>query len=414
MTAHTRTSLLRIGILVTTLGLSLGACEGLLWLLKYPTEVPDQVAHPPRFRETRHNLEYRYTFRTNDRGLRYHTLPAIKTPGSHRVFVCGDSFVEGTGVEEGERFTDLLEGMFDTRSNHVYFINGGLAGTGPFEYMRLFLGVGLGYQPDALLVCLYANDIANTFAVLDANPFAPPPPRSGLRKGLHDIAPRLYTLVKSMQIRRDYAKKTRTTNFLETVRRRAFTQGLPEARIDAWTATVPSDLVAAVNRGEFNGTLLSNGLLYPECWSDSIDLDSEVARAKWRNMTRILAEMTTRCRQEGIGIAMVYIPADVQYDPRSHATNSPWSVTGTTLRNRWLVEDTEIQKRLATWMAEQDIPYLDLTPACRQAVQAGERLNWPMDGHWTPRGHALAAKALEEWLTHDRVFSFLSKTTARP
>lgn len=395
-----RARLLRIGLLFVALGLALALSETLLGALGYPTEVPDRVAHPPHFKEVRRSLEFHYTFQTNERGLRYRTLPEAIPADGRRIFVCGDSFVEGTGVEEGERFTDLLEARFGSSTNRIYFINGGLAGTGPYEYARVFLGVGLQYHPDSLLICLYANDVANTFAGEGSDPFESPPPRSGFRKAVHRIAPRIYTLMKSAQWRRQYARQTRTTDFMETVRQKAAERGVPKARIDAWTATVPPLLVAAVNRGEFNGTILSNGLLYPECWTDSIDVNSDAANDKWRNMTRILTGLTARCREAGISVALVYIPSDLQYDPASHAAGNLWTLTGTTVRAEWLSGTTEVQRRLAAWAAQLRLPYLDLTPACREAVYKGQHLTWPMDGHWTREGHALAAHEIGAWL-HD-------------
>lgn len=394
----TETYISRIGLCLGAMGLSLLLCEGLLAVLKYPTEVQPRVAHPANFQETRRSTEFKYTFKTNDRGLRYHVLPLEKPSGTHRVFVCGDSFVEGTGIEEGERFTDLLEGRFCDSSNGVFFINGGLAGTGPLEYGRVFLGVGLGYHPDGLLICIYANDIANTVAVLDPRAFDAPPPRSGMRRVVHGICPRLYTMLKSVQFQRGYKHETQTTDFLMTIEERARQQGISEEKIDAWKASVSPELVAAVNRGEFNGAGLSTSLLYPSYWTDSIDLDSETANVKWSGMTLHLGGIFLRAKPLGIEVAMVLIPANFQYTP------------GRGANTRWLTEDSELQKRLKQWAYAQNVPFLDLTPVCRKAVQEGQRLDYPQDGHWTSAGHALAAKSIGDWLIGQRVFSFMTNS----
>jgi len=42
--------------------------------------------------------------------------------------------------------------------------------------------------------------------------------------------------------------------------------GISETQINEWKETLPGELVDAVNRGEFNGYILSRGLLRPDHW----------------------------------------------------------------------------------------------------------------------------------------------------
>jgi lysophospholipase L1-like esterase len=117
------------------------------------------------------------------------------------VFVSGDSLTEGVGVDESERFTALLEDQFASSAADVLFINGGLGGTGPLQYGRLFLEVGLKYNIDALLICVFVNDVANTPEEISQNPFASNYSRPIIKRTAYYIWPHIYTRLAEIQSR---------------------------------------------------------------------------------------------------------------------------------------------------------------------------------------------------------------------
>ena len=48
---------------------------------------------------------------------------------------------------------------------------------------------------------------------------------------------------------------------------------------------------------------------------------------------------------------------------------------------------------------EAGIPVLDLDGPLREDwTRSHESCSWEHDGHWSPRGHRLAAEALDAWL----------------
>src|SRR3990167_73436 len=163
---------LNSSLVLAGVAISLFLCNCVLGFLSFPSEVPQKISHPINYEEVRQNKEFQYIFKTNSRGLRYHDIPAEKPANTFRVFVSGDSFTEGEGVDDGKRFTDLLEGKFQSSDKSVLFINGGLTGAGPLMYGKLFLEVGLEYKPDALFICLFVNDVADTPEKLYLKPFS--------------------------------------------------------------------------------------------------------------------------------------------------------------------------------------------------------------------------------------------------
>jgi hypothetical protein len=86
-------------------------------------------------------------------GFREREIPP-KPPGKYRIAAIGDSFTYGQGIEEKERFTNLLEGFLGS-SYEVY--NFGGPGNNLPEYLDT-LDQALETDPDFVLLCLYIND----------------------------------------------------------------------------------------------------------------------------------------------------------------------------------------------------------------------------------------------------------------
>jgi len=362
--------------------------DRLLIFVGLPSEEPKIYAHPPNFTEERSSIDFRYTFKTNSQGLRYKEIPLAKPGNTVRVLVVGDSFVEGYGVAFEDTFTWLLEEEFSSKTHPVNFINGGLSSTGPLEYARLFLHVGLNYDPDALLICVYANDVSNTGK--DYNPEQIYHARRPYRRLRYLLWPRITTRISLWQHQRD-------ADFLEAVSSKARSRGISEEEIRKWRERIPPQLVDAVNKGQFLGAMLSYGLLKPKYWVESIDIEGTQAERKWSAMVTILEKMLSIARERGIWVGMVYIPARFQYDPAKENPNI-WRVGGTEIRDQWLSGESEIQRRLASWTATAGVPLLDLTPALKEAIKTDDRINFRIDSHWSPKGHRAAALAIAQWL----------------
>lgn len=169
--------------------------RGLIFL-GFPQEVFKKVTYAPYFKEIRKNIEFTYAFQANQQGFRSHDISLAKPKGTKRIFVAGDSFVEGVGIEEGTRFVDLLEKRMQLSQNFLEWINGGLRGTGLDEYGKGFLFKGLSYSPDGLIICVFANDVTDSPTNFTPFELTPKFPRhSKKRKVLHALWPSTYMLV---------------------------------------------------------------------------------------------------------------------------------------------------------------------------------------------------------------------------
>ncbi len=403
-----RAFLARVALSAASISITLVLVDRALGFAGFPREISARVSHPPNYKEIRNNLEFSYEFETNSQGLRYPEIPLQKPSGSYRVFVLGDSFTEGVGVSEDQRFSALLEQHFGTNGRRIAFVNGGLAGTGPLEYGRLFLSIGLEYDPDAVLICLYANDLSNSPVLVRPGDLSPSTPnRAGIKRLAHSFLPHMYTLVNSSWDQLQFERRTRTSDFVETISIQAMREGIPERQIRKWSEVLHEYWVDAVNRGEFNGAMLSYGLLRPKYWSDALDIDSEISEAKWQSMATIISELVSESRRREIEVAIVYLPTRFQYDPPSHELTNPWILSGTNTRRDWLIGETEIQIRLESLTKEMDVPFYDLTSVFREAALVNSNLNWALDDHWTAEGHRTAGSAIAEWLEESGAFSIV-------
>src|SRR4030095_6911659 len=92
---------------------------------------------------------------------------------------------------------------------------------------------------------------------------------------------------------------------------------------------------------------------------------------------RLIGEMNRLVRQHGARFYLAYIPQRSEFESDA-AFPYVQSV-------RAMVEDIT---------GREGIPLIDLARPFQTRAQAGQRLTFPIDAHWTPAGHALAAEVL--------------------
>ena len=233
--------LINISLLCFSSILTIIFTEYILSSLNFPKEYPWRITHPINYTEFRHNIEFEYEFRTNSLGFRDKERSLIKPKNNYRIFVAGDSFTEGFGINSQSRFTNLLE------TNNIEYINGGLTGTGLIEYGRAFLNAGLKYGPDGLLICYNLNDLTDMPVELPDNLFYRKIDRTGIRKYIHSFIPCLYTQIKAFRIRLFTGEKQPESGFLKEVTDYANSLGIPKTRISNWIESIPDYLLNEIN-----------------------------------------------------------------------------------------------------------------------------------------------------------------------
>ncbi len=100
--------------------------------------------------------QFRTTVHINLKGLRDSDHLYERTNDTRRILVLGDSFAWGYGVEETQRFSQLLE-----TSMGVEVINAGVSGYSTDQELLWFREEGVKYKPDLVLLIFAGNDIGD-------------------------------------------------------------------------------------------------------------------------------------------------------------------------------------------------------------------------------------------------------------
>ncbi len=151
--------------------------------------------HPSRtmqYEYPRHNPRT-LTVVSNPHGFRSQRDPLVPCSPPRIVFL-GDSFVFGEGVEQAERFTNVLA----SRQPTWCIDNLGMTGFGLDTMLRAYEEIGIRAQPDVLIICVYGDDLRRVdpyyagvgfeiprFELRDDRLVSIPYPRRRFWQGLH-------------------------------------------------------------------------------------------------------------------------------------------------------------------------------------------------------------------------------------
>ncbi len=106
------------------------------------------------------------TIHHNTFGMRYGAVD--KKTASPRIVCLGDSYLWGFGIEEGQRWTDILE-----KDSGVPYLNFGCPGHNPLQYFLVYKQLASQFSHDAVIVSLYpANDFDDmNFSLRELGPY---------------------------------------------------------------------------------------------------------------------------------------------------------------------------------------------------------------------------------------------------
>lgn len=376
-------------LVLLTVGLVLGALEGSLRL--FGPILPGNYTsgaylerhplygffHVPNYDGWQHSSEYFARVHFNQLGLRDPRERYEKPPGTFRVLLLGDSFMEAVQVEQHETTAAVLEARLRALRPdlNVEVINAGVAGwsTG---IQGLYLDhEGYRFEPDLVLVAFFiGNDLHDNYyklqladdnldfavkpyfalgkdgMVVQRGPPPPPPPPTGLLPMLRSCC-HLWNVFETGVVNRF---------------------GDERANLPLW-ASAPMEvhtraLYDAEPAGEF--------------------------KEGWEITSQLFGRIKARTDALGVPLATFVIPDSPQL------SESDWRemVDGRRLRQGRL--DIDSPNRQVAIIAERHgFPVLDLLSVFTQESGGNPlRFYFQTDQHWNRDAHALAARELERFL----------------
>ena len=306
-------------------------------------------------------------------GLRDRRTIYEKPPGTFRVLLLGDSYLEGVQVQQSETVAERLEALLnEPGGTPVDVINAGVAAYGTGQQVLLFEHEAYRYQPDLVILLFFVgNDVKNNSYMLE------------LPGGKRELALKPY-----FDLDRDGEPR--------------LLPGPPPAR--------PNPLIGALRRCCWAYNLLEGNLfskLGPAFRREDIEAvggarnwlrevyDTEPDgnwRRAWQITEALLGRLARGSRDRGAPFVLVGVPDWRALD------HEVWrqAIAG----NRRLASGASPDAptdRLGEIAARLGTPYVNLLPLFRQATaEGGGPYYLTQDGHWNAAGHAAAAWALAE------------------
>jgi lysophospholipase L1-like esterase len=315
--------------------------------------------------------EYQTEVVINSHGLRDTEREYRPAARVTRLLALGDSFVEGYSVPLDRTVSQVIERELGTGGCPVEVINGGTTGYSTDQEYLYYLGQGERYQPKIVLVFLYYNDlILNTLSIYYG---MPKPLLKDTPQGLV-IANAPVPGFRPRPQESDSQRSAWRPMLLDWIEQR-LSRGAPWlynrlAVLGLWpplTVATPPDELKVYRR-------------HPP----------PLVETAWAQTARILEAFARETEARGARLVVVYVPSRMEVNDRD------WEVTCFRYGMRpdkW--DRFRVSRELLKIGASKKLDVLDLTPAlARRDHSIFSGLYFPEDGHWTARGHEVAAQAV--------------------
>ncbi|HET6201516.1 MAG TPA: hypothetical protein VFI25_01795 [Planctomycetota bacterium] len=356
-------------VAVAALG-ALGAAEAVARLLGEPSgpapPKPPQIEGPrirtpdpdlgwrllPSLVTTHRCVDYAVTYRTNAQGARAsRDYAAARAPGRTRVLVYGDSFVFGVGVDEEQRFTDLLAAS----RPDLEVLNLGVSGYGTDQALLRLEREGAAYAPDLVLLGHLMEHASRNLAFEHRAPSGAP---GEVRV---DPKPRFLLGPEGLRLANTPVPPPRTE------------QATAAPPSPSWLRRLRLFSLAADRWSAFERRRHP----FPE-WE---------AGAEGRALTEAIVERFAASVRAIRAEPLVVVLGDRTYLDGRFAS----------------LADRRPVGRFVEFCRSRSIPVVDLLPAFDAAAGDGkDPLFFPWDGHWTARAHRIAAEALARCIEERR------------
>lgn len=360
--------------------------------------------------------EFETEVRINARGLRDREIGYDNPAGALRILSLADSFGEALQVNLEETYHKQLETrLADSLNRQVEVINAGVGGWGTDQEAIFYIAEGFRYEPDLVLLAFFIrNDAINNYGPLEIE-------RNGGRQ-----QKAFFSLSAAGELVPPALEENAGSHNSEQVRELMPEPGQPAGPGDLTSAGQKPALLPVADQlwrisalYRFIMPYLRDILPVLQWLGPSGILGGEAVirashpaipvpffvyqappderfEAAWTLTEAIISRLRTEVERRGARLVVVIIGAPEQIYPE--AWDRTLAAQPDMRSINWDLD--EPNRRLAAFLAEEEILYLDLLPIFREAAARPEMppLHFRHDQHWTAAGHRLASEAIRDFL----------------
>jgi lysophospholipase L1-like esterase len=370
------------------------------WLLgRYATR-PElrgtmELIFPPRAEQTFTSVEFTYTAHINALGLREREL--TPNPGVFRIAAVGDSYTYGWGVEAEQTWLRILEKNLRDLGYNVETINLGKPGSGPPAYAEIAEKTLPVVQPDLVLVGMHQGD--------DLAGSGP----DGLEKLNRQEGGSLARLIRAVypNITRRL-RDARLARLGDTRKQEAPPQKSSAEDNRRWTENTAKDFLAkmspeekakydtldpkvreAFTQGMFNPYMVDLALKNPRIYIMPMNLDDPWIKECIGNMAGQLSRIDKAAGDVQATVAVLSIPDGVYVNDaaRQNITKVGYQIDPALMT----AENADEGIRRACEQAR--LPFSTVSKGFVEHAAESD-LFFELDGHPSPKGHALFAELI--------------------
>lgn len=321
------------------------------------------------FPDTLHAFEHKL----NLYGYRDKNWKAEKSKDK-RVFVIGDSFVEGMMSTQDKTIPSTIEQMADASGQSWEVFNCGMMGIGLNEYMKFIADAVPIFKPDKVVLVLFANDM----------PFMREyAPQSKLNPKFHSFwKPRLLTLISSAMKGDPLPSRF---NYPEE----PFYKAVPDPS-NPWTFKeaemindVAPQLVNFMKKGELNFFRTNWFLTEAQYLSAGIDVNQKLNFIK------------SYCDHYQAELHVFYVPSRLQVSDYYYQYEKQYCLQKCPETASLMSDAYQIHAQiLGQTCVNFGIPYRDLSPDVFKEEKAANHLYWNYDDHMRGKGYQFLGRLI--------------------